>query len=85
MITIYTLPNCYYCRIAKVAMDEEGIKYEEFRIGEHIDRDKILELFPGIKTAPIIVIPGTSQYYGDSNFLFEWIENGRGGYGEGQL
>ena len=33
-IQIYTTDYCYYCRVAKSLLDEQGISYEEINISK---------------------------------------------------
>ena len=33
-VKIYTTPTCPYCKIAKKFLDDNGIKYQEFKIVE---------------------------------------------------
>lgn len=41
-VTIYTTPNCPYCKKAKEFFKDEGIEYEEYNVAE--DREKAEEM-----------------------------------------
>jgi glutaredoxin len=57
-ITIYSRhsPPCPYCINAKSFLDSKGIPYKEVVIGRDVDREWVLENFPGRKSVPIILI-----------------------------
>jgi glutaredoxin len=60
MITIYTRDGCSFCDKAKQIMNENNMKYTEMIIGENIQREEVIQKFPGIKLLPIIVnVDGT--------------------------
>ena len=52
MVTVYTTPNCGYCRKAKEFMQNNGVQFVEKSATENID--KILEL-TGRRTVPVFV------------------------------
>jgi len=57
-IIIFTKDNCPYCDSAKSFLQQKGLDYVTFKIGEDIERDKFLELYPMARTVPWIMVDG---------------------------
>ena len=59
MITIYTIPNCKYCKEAKELMDKMKVPYEEINLKDPKNR-AAREFYrsQGVKSAPIITGTG---------------------------
>lgn len=55
---IYTQPNCSYCTKAKALIEEKGHTYTEVTVGKDISKTDLFEMFPGVKTVPIVVLDG---------------------------
>jgi len=55
---IYTKPDCSYCDQAKQLIEEKGHTYTEVILGKDVSKQELLEMFPGIKTVPIVVLDG---------------------------
>ena len=72
-IEIYTKDLCGYCDAAKNLLDHMKVPYTQFKIGEDITRNELLEIAPNAKTAPQIVIHG--QVVSGYDDLCEYIEN----------
>lgn len=55
---IYTRndPPCPYCEGAKLLFQTESIEYQEIVIGRDIMREEFLELYPGQRTVPLVLI-----------------------------
>jgi len=60
VITIYTRqdPPCSFCTRAKALLKSRDINFKEVRIGIDVTRESVIELFPNIKTIPIITVNG---------------------------
>jgi glutaredoxin len=85
---IYTKENCTWCVAAKDFMQRQQTTFNEVHIVDEITpemirandksyiiRDKLMELFPGVRTVPIITIDG--QFIGGYNELVKYFtENG---------
>jgi glutaredoxin len=59
---IWTRDNCTYCVQAKNLMNQHGIEYQEFKIGEGYTKEDLLEVVPHAKTLPQIFLDG--EYVG---------------------
>ena len=57
-VIIYTKDACSYCTNAKLLLNNKGLSYTEYKLGEDFTRETLLEMFPEAKTFPIIVIDG---------------------------
>lgn len=55
-IKVYSREGCVKCNHAKKTMTDHGLDFEELKIGSDIDRDTVLEMFPGAKALPIITV-----------------------------
>jgi glutaredoxin 3 len=54
--TIITKPDCSYCVRAKMLLDQKKIPYTELKLGEDITRAEVTDLYPIMKTVPIILL-----------------------------
>lgn len=57
-VTIYSKPTCPSCVKAKQLLDSREIAYKETVIGEEINRDDFLMLYPDARSVPFIIIDG---------------------------
>lgn len=53
---LYTKDNCPYCARAKMLLNAKKMDYTETYIGKDITRDEFVDLFPGVMTAPFILL-----------------------------
>lgn len=58
MIEIWGKPNCPYCERAKALCETRKLKYTYKQLDVDFTRDEILEIFPGAKTFPQIIVGG---------------------------
>jgi glutaredoxin 3 len=57
---VWSKYNCPYCDQAKALLKQQGIKFEERKIGDGYTREELLEAVPNARTVPQIIINGTS-------------------------
>ena len=57
-IIVYTKTLCGSCVKAKNLLNNRNLPYDEVEIGKDILRDEFMSLFPGVMTAPFIIIDG---------------------------
>lgn len=69
-IELYTKTGCFYCNQAKTLLKEHNHQYDEFIVGETIDRDEVISRFPNQRTLPIVVIDG--ELIGSWSELLDW-------------
>ena len=58
MIEIYGKPMCPFCDKAKALCEQKGLDYTYKSLGTDYQVNDLLEMFPGAKTVPQIVISG---------------------------
>ena len=57
--TVWTKDACPYCVQAKALLEQQGIEYEEKKIGVDYTREQLLEAVPTARTVPQIFLDGT--------------------------
>jgi glutaredoxin len=57
-IAVYTKTGCPSCVKAKNLLSNRELSYDEVEIGKDIAREEFMSLFPGVMTAPFIIIDG---------------------------
>ena len=72
---IYTKSNCPYCVNAKTLFGIRGIEYTETVIGEDIQREDFVALFPDVRTVPLIYIDG--ERIGGYDDLTKYLDSKR--------
>lgn len=55
---IYSRPHCTFCDQAKSLIESKGHTYQEVIIGENITKEEFLEMFPGQRTVPVVILDG---------------------------
>lgn len=70
---IYSKKQCPFCDRAKLLLNLKGQEYTETIIGEDILREDFMELFPDVKTVPLIFIDG--KKIGGYEQLREYYDN----------
>jgi len=55
---VWTKDACPYCVQAKALLEQQGIEYEEKRIGVDYTREQLLEAVPTARTVPQIFLDG---------------------------
>lgn len=56
MIKLITREECSYCDQAKTLLKQHNLEYSELQIGKDIEREMVLERYPGYKVLPIVVV-----------------------------
>jgi glutaredoxin len=55
---VWTKDACPYCVQAKALLEQQGIDYEEKKIGVDYTREQLLEAVPAARTVPQIFLDG---------------------------
>ena len=55
---VWTKDACPYCVQAKALLEQQGIEYEEKKIGVNYTREQLLEAVPTARTVPQIFLDG---------------------------
>jgi glutaredoxin len=58
MIIIWGKAQCSHCESAKRLFDNRELEYEYRQLGIDFEREEVLEMFPGARTFPQIVVNG---------------------------
>lgn len=53
---VWSRPNCTFCEQAKVLLKQQGIDYEERKIGDGYTKEDLLEVVPNARTVPQIFL-----------------------------
>lgn len=80
MIEIYGKPMCPFCDKAKNLCENRGFKYTYKSLGTDYSKEELLEMFPGARTVPQIVINGekVGGFDGFTKYLEETGYTGTG-------
>ena len=80
MIEIWGKPQCPYCDAAKRLCETRGLKYTYKQLDADFTREEVLEMFPGARTFPQIIVGGTKigGYDKLGSYLEETNYNGTG-------
>lgn len=71
-IIVYTKPDCKWCVMAKEFLTTQRTSFEEVKVGEEISVERLKELFPLVKTVPVIVVDGV--WIGGYTELIKYFE-----------
>ena len=55
MYIVYTKDNCTYCDQAKKLLEQKGVPYQTYKLGQDITRDELLAKIPSARTMPQIL------------------------------
>lgn len=74
IFVVYSKPGCPSCDNAKRLITTSGDSYLENVIGRDVSREEFMEMYPSVKSVPLILEEeaGTIGGYTD---LVEWYEN----------
>lgn len=72
MYKIYSKDNCQYCTAAKQLLTQKGLPFVEFKIGQDLTKEMLLEIVPNAKTVPQIYYG--EQYIGGYDNLVERLK-----------
>jgi|TARA_R110000796_G_scaffold99232_2_gene207269 glutaredoxin len=66
---VWSLDNCSSCSKAKALLDDKGIHYVQFKLGENCTKDDLIKILPNAQKVPQIFIDNI--YIGGYNELVE--------------
>lgn len=70
---VWSKYNCPYCDQAKALLTQQGITFEERKIGDGYTKEELLEAVPTARTVPQIFID--EQLIGGFNELKQHLQN----------
>ena len=79
MIRIYAKRDCYFCIKSKELLDTYNINYQYVVIGESISISEFKEIYPNVKTVPVIEVDGYK--IGGYEQLAKYVEDTKNDYG----
>jgi glutaredoxin len=53
---IWSKYHCFYCDQAKALLEQQGIEFEERKIGDGFTKEELLQAVPNARTVPQILI-----------------------------
>ena len=59
-VIVWSKYHCPYCDQAKALLKQQGITFEERKIGDGYTKEELLEAVPAARTVPQIIINGAS-------------------------
>ena len=71
-VTMYTLQNCGYCKVAKELLKYKDVSYSEVRVPDDMSTREFVESYPHVKSFPFILDESAKPIGGFSD-LQEWL------------
>ena len=71
-VIIWSKYNCQHCDQAKALLEQQGIEFEERKIGDGWSKEELLESAPNARSVPQIVI--NNQLIGGFKELQKYFE-----------
>jgi glutaredoxin 3 len=72
-VTVYTLDNCGYCKVAKELLKFKDVVYTEVHVPQDFSTRDFMTKFPKIKTFPLIIENEGEVIIGGFTDLQEWL------------
>ena len=69
---IFGKTDCIHCEKAKMLCSQKGIDFDYQELGKDFEMDLILEMFPGARTFPQIIVDG--KYIGGYDDLETFLK-----------
>lgn len=79
MIKIYGKPDCSYCTKAKDILESYNMDFKYFSVGDDLTVNELIEMFPGVKTVPVVVV--NEKWIGGYDQLANYLEETYSAYG----
>ena len=72
-VIVYTKPGCPSCEQVKAYLRGRNVQFDEMVLGYDVTREQLLEVVPGAKTVPQVLIDGLAVggYESTVQFLTE--------------
>lgn len=71
-VTVYTLENCGYCKVAKELLKFKSVDYAEVKIPDDMPTRDFVTMYPTVKSFPLIIDEASKPIGGFSD-LQEWL------------
>lgn len=71
-VTVYTLENCGYCKVAKELLKFKNVPYTEVKVPDDMTTREFVLAFPGVKAFPLVIDESNSPIGGFRD-LQEWL------------
>ena len=71
-VTVYTLENCGYCKVAKELLKFKEVNYTEVKVPNDMSTRDFVNMYPMVKSFPLI-IDEAAQPIGGFRDLQEWL------------
>ena len=74
MVIIWSKDTCAYCDMAKRLLNQNGLAFEEKKIGHYYTKEDLLKQIPNARTVPQIIID--DKVIGGYNELKNYLSKG---------
>jgi glutaredoxin len=71
-VTVYTLENCGYCKVAKELLAFKKVAFTEIKVPDQMTTRDFVSEFPGVKQFPLVLDEASNPIGGFSD-LQEWL------------
>lgn len=71
-LTIYSLDNCGYCKVAKELLNHKKIDYKEVKVPHDMTTSEFVKKYPTVKSFPL-VLDENSEPIGGFTALQQWV------------
>ena len=71
-VTVYTLQNCGYCKVAKELLKYKNVWFNEVKVPDDMSTREFVEAYPLVKGFPFILDESANPIGGFSD-LQEWL------------
>lgn len=71
-VTVYTLENCGYCKVAKELLAFKQVSYTEVKVPDDMTTREFVTQYPDVRQFPLILDEDSNKIGGFSD-LQEWL------------
>lgn len=58
-VTVYSQPGCGVCRVVKLYLQEQGVRFREYDVSRDTDAlQEMVDLTGGARTVPVVAVDG---------------------------
>lgn len=72
-VTVYTLDNCGYCKVAKELLAFKEVPYNEVKVPRDLSTAEFSQQYPGVRQFPLIIDESNNNRIGGFRDLQEWL------------
>lgn len=57
-VVVYSREGCGHCLAVKAILANRRLPYAEYVVGRDLTRDELVEMYPGTRSLPVVVVDG---------------------------